>query len=765
MSQLVELRDHGRKRKKPADERAHAFSPHLASGASEGGVWAGAGGRATHTKQSATLFVTNMDPRTTLEEVAQLFKKEQGFFAFRTVRRMCFVDFHSIRDATQALRKYQNYAFPSLPSGCKRLLIDYDKDAPEKRTAQFERQVQRDLSNAFHGEVVRFSCAACGYFILAMRIVQPKTLASLPRRSVDGSLVVDASSHVTELQLDKGPVKAIKRTAGVEMQYRLTCKSCRIPVAYASTPFDSIIKHLFIMPGAMRGERKIIRGGKVVHLERQMSWEKKDMKEGHGAEEQKKEAENDAESELMAEHIHAAAASGEPTTTPLQTCSRTNSPPVHTSPPASSVAASATNVASPDSIAASSPSSSPPLPSSPSSTSNCPTMSASSSSPLVPVLPPDELLSLKHSLRTSMTERLNLMHADAIAQASTTVFNRLIKHPSYVTARALTVFLAMPHGEIQTEAIVRHALKQGKRVYLPRIQYIKKLRQQVEDGLITGVKHSTIIHTFLSQHAPTSTSASPSSSSSSSSVSSSSVLIAPATPPLPSSFMLMLLIEDESDLDSLKANSWGIREPTLHRRKTNTNVNVKTNTETNANHATSSVAHANTARNGKTKTDTTTTTTATTAATAGDEVLGSSAAHGNDNGDVNGHGDDAAPMLRNETFDDAELSLIIAPGVAFDSSCRRLGHGKGYYDRYLTQMLQARNQRAGTPSASEASPSPSVSSVSASSSSHPHPSHCHRSRVDVIGIGFDEQIVPSVPVGPFDVQLHEILTPSHHFTS
>lgn len=65
------------------------------------------------------------------------------------------------------------------------------------------------------------------------------------------------------------------------------------------------------------------------------------------------------------------------------------------------------------------------------------------------------------------------------------------------------------------------------------------------------------------------------------------------------------------------------------------------------------------------------------------------------------------------------LDLVLVPGVAFDPRGGRLGRGQGYYDRLLADV-----------------------------------------RGTKCGVAFDEQIVDAVPVGPLDIRLNCILTPT-----
>jgi 5-formyltetrahydrofolate cyclo-ligase len=67
-----------------------------------------------------------------------------------------------------------------------------------------------------------------------------------------------------------------------------------------------------------------------------------------------------------------------------------------------------------------------------------------------------------------------------------------------------------------------------------------------------------------------------------------------------------------------------------------------------------------------------------------------------------------------------QLDLVLVPGVAFDARGRRLGRGKGFYDRLLADV-----------------------------------------RGSKCGVAFDEQLVATVPDGPRDIPLNCILTPTH----
>eukprot|EP00188_Purpureofilum_apyrenoidigerum_P003351 Plantae.Rhodophyta-Purpureofilum_apyrenoidigerum.ctg34807.p1 GENE.Plantae.Rhodophyta-Purpureofilum_apyrenoidigerum.ctg34807~~Plantae.Rhodophyta-Purpureofilum_apyrenoidigerum.ctg34807.p1 ORF type:complete len:223 (-),score=61.94 Plantae.Rhodophyta-Purpureofilum_apyrenoidigerum.ctg34807:409-993(-) len=80
---------------------------------------------------------------------------------------------------------------------------------------------------------------------------------------------------------------------------------------------------------------------------------------------------------------------------------------------------------------------------------------------------------------------------------------------------------------------------------------------------------------------------------------------------------------------------------------------------------------------------------------------------------------------RKNALDDNELDLIIVPGVAFDSSGGRLGHGKGFYDRFLNTLKTRRSE-------------------------------LHLKMPAVVGLALIEQIVSEVPVAENDFILDAV---------
>lgn len=95
------------------------------------------------------------------------------------------------------------------------------------------------------------------------------------------------------------------------------------------------------------------------------------------------------------------------------------------------------------------------------------------------------------------------------------------------------------------------------------------------------------------------------------------------------------------------------------------------------------------------------------------------------------------------------LDLIIVPGVAFGSAnngrsgggVARLGHGMGYYDRYIQRLFDERPERAAS--------AERIGQIDEKLAT---------GQTVLVGLAFGEQVVDDVPVDVHDVLLDEVLT-------
>ena len=75
----------------------------------------------------------------------------------------------------------------------------------------------------------------------------------------------------------------------------------------------------------------------------------------------------------------------------------------------------------------------------------------------------------KKALRKSMKSRLSTLGEEDVTRQSRAAQQLILDLPQYKDARRISVYLAMPNAEAQTDLIVHDAFKAGKEIFVPHI--------------------------------------------------------------------------------------------------------------------------------------------------------------------------------------------------------------------------------------------------------------------------------------------------------
>ena len=85
--------------------------------------------------------------------------------------------------------------------------------------------------------------------------------------------------------------------------------------------------------------------------------------------------------------------------------------------------------------------------------------------------------------------------------------------------------------------------------------------------------------------------------------------------------------------------------------------------------------------------------------------------------------DKATAAHMEDATEASDLSLLLVPAVAFDARCGRLGHGRGYYDAFISRQ-RALARTGGSAGGAGGTPA----------------------RLVVVGLALREQVIDSVPM-------------------
>lgn len=75
----------------------------------------------------------------------------------------------------------------------------------------------------------------------------------------------------------------------------------------------------------------------------------------------------------------------------------------------------------------------------------------------------------KAKLRKELREKSESLSREERSRRSRTLLNRLLKHPRFLKAHALLTYVAL-ESEVETRPFVEESLRQGKRVFVPRVE-------------------------------------------------------------------------------------------------------------------------------------------------------------------------------------------------------------------------------------------------------------------------------------------------------
>jgi 5-formyltetrahydrofolate cyclo-ligase len=78
----------------------------------------------------------------------------------------------------------------------------------------------------------------------------------------------------------------------------------------------------------------------------------------------------------------------------------------------------------------------------------------------------------KRALRKQMAARLEALSSSSIASQSSQITSHTLKHPSFIKADKISIYVSMEKGEVKTEDLCKQTLALGKRLYVPKFATI-----------------------------------------------------------------------------------------------------------------------------------------------------------------------------------------------------------------------------------------------------------------------------------------------------